>query len=174
MCYIQAMPMRWRVLYTIENIIEQEGIEIGMSELDELYNLVNHGSHRFLFKHKPGDPHPVLKTTKNDPQWRNRFFFVRRDSIPDGKDLPKKWATHGAGKSSKSASRFSVSVLDAFASSRSGKKHLAASPSIPAPKAVSTKGKGGKKRKTAETLEGLPLIQYQFEEYVSEVRIPDP
>ncbi|KAJ0792875.1 hypothetical protein HanOQP8_Chr01g0022901 [Helianthus annuus] len=33
MCYIQAMPMTWRVLYTIENIIEQEGIDIGMSEL---------------------------------------------------------------------------------------------------------------------------------------------
>ncbi|KAJ0912334.1 hypothetical protein HanRHA438_Chr06g0273081 [Helianthus annuus] len=74
----------------------------------------------------------------------------------------------GAGKSSKSAFCFSVSDLDAFASSRSGKKQLAASPSIPAPKAVSTKGKGGKKRKTAETLEGLPLIQHQFDEYVSE------
>ncbi|MFS7949238.1 hypothetical protein Hanom_Chr06g00569221 [Helianthus anomalus] len=79
-----------------------------------------------------------------------------------------------AGKSSKSASRFSVSDLDAFASSRSGKKQHAASPSIPAPKAVSIKGKGGKKRKTDDTLEGLPLIQHQFEEYVSKVRIPDP
>ncbi|MFS7969144.1 hypothetical protein Hanom_Chr09g00805751 [Helianthus anomalus] len=37
MCNIQAMPMMWRVLYTIENIIEQEGIEIGMSELAEFY-----------------------------------------------------------------------------------------------------------------------------------------
>ncbi|MFS7934472.1 hypothetical protein Hanom_Chr05g00391921 [Helianthus anomalus] len=87
MCYIQAMPMMWRVLYTIENIIEQEGIEIGMSELTQLYN-------RFLFKHKPGDPHPILKTTKNDTHWKSQFFFVRRDSIPDGKNLPKKWITH--------------------------------------------------------------------------------
>ncbi|KAJ0742830.1 hypothetical protein HanPI659440_Chr10g0368671 [Helianthus annuus] len=79
-----------------------------------------------------------------------------------------------ARKSSKSASRFSVSDLDAFASSWSGKKQLVGSPSILAPKAVSTKGKGGKKRKTADTLEGLPLIRHQFEEYVSEVRIPDP
>ncbi|KAJ0637333.1 hypothetical protein HanOQP8_Chr17g0672581 [Helianthus annuus] len=45
MCYIQAMPMMWRVLYTLENIIEQEGVEIGMSELSQLYNLVSHGSH---------------------------------------------------------------------------------------------------------------------------------
>ncbi|MFS7930173.1 hypothetical protein Hanom_Chr04g00341011 [Helianthus anomalus] len=33
MCYIQAMPMVWRVLFTLEHIIEQEGIDIGMSEL---------------------------------------------------------------------------------------------------------------------------------------------
>ncbi|MFS8003918.1 hypothetical protein Hanom_Chr13g01219511 [Helianthus anomalus] len=70
MCYIQAMPMMWRVLYTIENIIEQEGIEIGMSELSQLYNLVSHGSHRFLFKPKPGDSHPIHKTTKNDTTGR--------------------------------------------------------------------------------------------------------
>ncbi|MFS8003014.1 hypothetical protein Hanom_Chr13g01208891 [Helianthus anomalus] len=95
MCYIQAMPMMWRVLYTIENIIEHEGIEIGMPELSQPYNLVSHGSHRFLFKHKPGDPHLILKTTKNDTYWKSHFFFVRRDSIPDGKNLPKKWITHG-------------------------------------------------------------------------------
>ncbi|KAM0057701.1 hypothetical protein Hdeb2414_s0005g00161441 [Helianthus debilis subsp. tardiflorus] len=95
MCYIQAMPMMWRVLYTLENIIEQEDVDIGMSELSQLYNLVSHGSHCFLFKHKPGQPHPILKTTKNDTHWRNQFLFVRKDSIPDGKDLPKKWITQG-------------------------------------------------------------------------------
>ncbi|MFS7922019.1 hypothetical protein Hanom_Chr03g00243701 [Helianthus anomalus] len=54
-----------------------------------MYNLVSHGSHRFLFKHKPQKPHPFLKVTKNDTHWRNQFFFVRRDSIPDGNFLPK-------------------------------------------------------------------------------------
>ncbi|MFS7910399.1 hypothetical protein Hanom_Chr02g00105871 [Helianthus anomalus] len=82
MCFIQAMLMMWRVFYTHENIIEQEGVEIGMSELSQLYNLVSHGSHRFLFKHKPGQAYPILKTTKNDSNWRNQFFFVKRDSIP--------------------------------------------------------------------------------------------
>ncbi|MFS7912581.1 hypothetical protein Hanom_Chr02g00131641 [Helianthus anomalus] len=207
MCYIQAMPMMWRVLYTLENNIEQEGVEIGVSELSQLYNLVSHGSHRFLFKHKPGQAHPILKTTKNDSNWRNQFFFVRSDSIPDGNDLPKKWITQetpttkerivafwkldpavrtfqaktkdsqeissgsytilGAAKSSKSASRFSVSNLNEFASSRSVKKELAASPSILNPKGMSTRGKRAKKRKNAEPTEGLPLIQHQFEEYVS-------
>ncbi|KAJ0880380.1 hypothetical protein HanRHA438_Chr10g0462451 [Helianthus annuus] len=87
--------MMWRVLYTLESIIEQAYIELGMSELAELYNLVSHGSHRYLFKHKPGDAHPILKTTKNDTNWKKRFFFIRRNSIPDGKDLPLKWTTHG-------------------------------------------------------------------------------
>ncbi|MFS7936915.1 hypothetical protein Hanom_Chr05g00421361 [Helianthus anomalus] len=145
-----------------------------MSELSQMYNLISHGSYLFLFKHKPGQPHLILKTTKNDTHWRNQLFFVKRDSIPDGKDLPKIWITHGARKSTRSVSRFSVSDLDTFASSKSIKKQLAVSPSIPNPKDASTKGKGAKKRKTSEPLEGLPLIQHQFEEYVSEVRILDP
>ncbi|KAJ0826837.1 hypothetical protein HanRHA438_Chr17g0818771 [Helianthus annuus] len=72
------------------------------------------------------------------------------------------------GKSSKYASRFSVSDLNEYATSRSLKKELVASPSIPNPKSMSTRSKGAKKRKTAEPTEGLPLIQHQFEEYVSE------
>ncbi|MFS7937219.1 hypothetical protein Hanom_Chr05g00425041 [Helianthus anomalus] len=207
------MPMVWRILYTLEHIVEQEGIDIGMSELSQLYNLVSHGSYRYLFKSKPNQPHPILKATKNDTNWRNQFFFVMKDSVPDGKLLPKKWNTDAitlshiqespatqerieafwkldpairtyppkskdpvevlstmssAGKSSKSASRFSVSDLNEYHSLRSLKKELAASPSIPNPRSMSTRGKGAKKRKTAEPTEGLPLIQHQFEEYVSE------
>ncbi|MFS8004478.1 hypothetical protein Hanom_Chr13g01226321 [Helianthus anomalus] len=68
---------------------------MGVSELSQLYNLVSYGSHRFLLKHKSGQPHPILKTTKNDTNWRNHFFFVSRDSIPDGKDPRKRWITQG-------------------------------------------------------------------------------
>ncbi|KAM0035994.1 hypothetical protein Hdeb2414_s0015g00453071 [Helianthus debilis subsp. tardiflorus] len=92
--YIQAMPMIWRVLYTFERIIEQKGIDLGMAELAELYDLTTFGSHRYLLKRKAGEDHPVFKVTKNDTNWKRRFFFVRRDTIPDGKDLPKEWATH--------------------------------------------------------------------------------
>ncbi|MFS7910674.1 hypothetical protein Hanom_Chr02g00108991 [Helianthus anomalus] len=53
MCYIQAMSMVWMVLYTLEHIIEQEGLDIGMSELSQQYNLVSHGSYRYLFKSTP-------------------------------------------------------------------------------------------------------------------------
>ncbi|KAF5803223.1 hypothetical protein HanXRQr2_Chr06g0268811 [Helianthus annuus] len=92
--YIQAMPMIWRVVYTFERIIEQEGIDLGMAELAALYDLTTFGSHRYLLKRKAGEDHPVLKVTKNDTNWKRRFFFVRRDSLPDGNDLPKEWATH--------------------------------------------------------------------------------
>ncbi|MFS7964340.1 hypothetical protein Hanom_Chr08g00749101 [Helianthus anomalus] len=71
-------------------------------------------------------------------------------------------------KSSKSASKFSVNDLDVFAASKSIKKQLIASPSVPNPKRMSTRGKGAKKRKAAEALEGLPLLQHQFKDYVSE------
>ncbi|MFS7896989.1 hypothetical protein Hanom_Chr00s006468g01734001 [Helianthus anomalus] len=77
----------------------------------------------------------------------------------------------GEGKSSKSVFRFSVSDLQEYASSRSLKKELAASPSIPEPKGMSTRGKGAKKRKTVEPTEGLPLIEGQVQEYISKVRI---
>ncbi|MFS8016780.1 hypothetical protein Hanom_Chr15g01372621 [Helianthus anomalus] len=95
LCYVQAMPMVWIVLYTLEHIVEQEGVNICLSELSQLYNLVSHGSHHFLFKSKPQQTHPILKTTKNDSNWRNQFFFIKRDSIPNGSDLPKKWITKG-------------------------------------------------------------------------------
>ena len=58
--YIQAMPMIWRVLYTLERIIGQEGIDLGMAELAEMYDLTTFGSHRYLFKRKAGEDHPVF------------------------------------------------------------------------------------------------------------------
>ncbi|MFS7921724.1 hypothetical protein Hanom_Chr03g00240281 [Helianthus anomalus] len=84
------MPMMWRALYTVEQIISNEGIDFNMSELS-YYSLVTHGSHRFLFKAKPHQPLQILKTIKNDTTLKNQFFFVRRDSTPLGDSLPKKW-----------------------------------------------------------------------------------
>ncbi|MFS7948971.1 hypothetical protein Hanom_Chr06g00566061 [Helianthus anomalus] len=89
------MSMPWRVLYTFEQIISEEGLDFNLSELSRLYNLVSHGSHRFLFKAKPQQPLPLFKTTTNDTSWRNQFFFVTRDTIPLGNSLPKKWTLKG-------------------------------------------------------------------------------
>ena len=79
----------------------------------------------------------------------------------------------GAGKSSKSASKFGIDDLTNVKSAR--KKTPAASPTASAPKAP-IRGKGGKKRKAskAEDLQGLPLLRQQFLDYVNEVRITAP
>ncbi|MFS7937164.1 hypothetical protein Hanom_Chr05g00424381 [Helianthus anomalus] len=197
LCYIQAMQMVWRVLYTLEHIIEQEDIYIGMCELSQLYNLVSHGSYRYLFKSKPQKSHPILKTTKNDTNWRNQFFFVRRDSIPNGNQLPKKslvtkerveafWKLDPAIRtyppkskdledissiSYTMSSKFSLTDHQDIASPKSLKKELAASQSNPEPKGMSTRGKGTKRKTPVETSEGLPLMERQLHNYVSEVRI---
>ncbi|KAJ0880065.1 hypothetical protein HanRHA438_Chr10g0458971 [Helianthus annuus] len=71
-----------------------------------------------------------------------------------------------AGKSTKSASKFSVTDLTTV---RSSKRKAPTSPSASIPKAP-LKGKGGKKRKAseAEDLQGLPLIRQQFLDYFNE------
>ncbi|MFS8004139.1 hypothetical protein Hanom_Chr13g01222171 [Helianthus anomalus] len=39
------MPMLWRVFHTIEQIINNDGIDFNLSELSYLYSLVTYGSH---------------------------------------------------------------------------------------------------------------------------------
>ncbi|MFS7947465.1 hypothetical protein Hanom_Chr06g00548601 [Helianthus anomalus] len=36
LCYNQAMSMLWRVLYTLEQIIRDEGLDFNLSELSHL------------------------------------------------------------------------------------------------------------------------------------------
>ncbi|KAF5811474.1 hypothetical protein HanRHA438_Chr04g0191481 [Helianthus annuus] len=72
------------------------------------------------------------------------------------------------GKSSKSAFRFSVGDLQDIVSPRSIKKELAASQSVSEVKGTCTRGKGAKRKKPSEPSEGLPLMEHQLYEYVSE------
>ncbi|KAJ0814446.1 hypothetical protein HanPSC8_Chr17g0785811 [Helianthus annuus] len=75
----------------------------------------------------------------------------------------------GAVKSSKSASKFGVSDIQDIVSPRSIKKELAASQSMPESKGISTRAKGrSKRKKPSESSEGLPLIEQQLHEAVSE------
>ena len=85
------MPVIWRVLYWVDLLNEKRGMKIGVSELAFVYDLQTHGSSRFLFKVKTGKTHLVLKSKQNDGSWKERFFFVKRKSIPDGEDLPMEW-----------------------------------------------------------------------------------
>ncbi|MFS7922022.1 hypothetical protein Hanom_Chr03g00243731 [Helianthus anomalus] len=74
-----------------------------------------------------------------------------------------------AAKTSKSASKFGVSNIQDIVSPRSTKKELVASQSIPESKGMSTRAKGGNKRKKpSESSEGLPLVEKQLHEAVSE------
>ncbi|MFS7943445.1 hypothetical protein Hanom_Chr06g00500361 [Helianthus anomalus] len=62
--FSQRMPMLWRVLC--------------------------HGSCRFLFYSTSSNP-LILRATRNKEEWKSKFFFVKRDSIPGGADYPVKW-----------------------------------------------------------------------------------
>ena len=93
--YSQAMPMVWRVLYTLEILNRSEISPLGLPEIAFCYNLRSHGSSRFLFQRKSNRESLILKTTKNDIGWKEKFFFVRRDSIPGGEDIPIQWVNKG-------------------------------------------------------------------------------
>jgi hypothetical protein len=93
--YIQAMPVIWRILYWINLLNEKNEMKIGVNELASVYDLQTHGSSRFLFKLKTGKNRLVLKSKQNDGPWKERFFFVKRKSIPNGEDLPAEWIRKG-------------------------------------------------------------------------------
>lgn len=93
--FSQVMPMVWRILLVIHKVNNSHSLNLGIPELAQIYNLRSHGSSRFLFQVKSGHSHLVLRATQNDPNWKGRFFFVRRDSIPNGNNLPTLWIKKG-------------------------------------------------------------------------------
>jgi hypothetical protein len=95
LCYSQAMAQMWRILWTLECINKNHGLDLGLSELKLLYRVCSHGSHQYLFKGPSKLDPPLLKVTRNGASWRQRFFFVRRDSLPELRKLPTKWVTTG-------------------------------------------------------------------------------
>ncbi|KAF5790392.1 hypothetical protein HanRHA438_Chr09g0394271 [Helianthus annuus] len=91
----QAMLMLWRVLHTIEQIISNKGIDFNLFELSYLYSHVTHGSHRFLFKAKPHQPLPILKTTQMIPHGRINSSLCEGILFLKGIVCPKKWILKG-------------------------------------------------------------------------------
>ncbi|MFS8016470.1 hypothetical protein Hanom_Chr15g01369081 [Helianthus anomalus] len=124
-----------------------------------------------MFKAKPQHPLPLLKTTKNDTNSRNQFFFVRRDTIPLGNTLPKKWALKGAQKSaSKSASKFDLGDIDSMISPRSLKRELAKGQSQPEPKMMSTRARtGSKRKKPADSTDDAFQVERPFHDVITEL-----
>ena len=70
-------------------------MSLDVADIATMYDLQTFRSSRFVLKVKAGHPHMVLKTRHNDKTWKERFFFVKRSSIPHGIDLPYEWVTKG-------------------------------------------------------------------------------
>ncbi|KAJ0800387.1 hypothetical protein HanPI659440_Chr03g0102411 [Helianthus annuus] len=109
----------------------------------------------------PAAKERLLAFKKLDPE--TRTFQV---TTQDSQEVSSASVTmSSAGKSSKSASKFGIDDLTNVKSAK--KKTPAASPTASAPKAP-IRGKGSKKRKAYEDLQGLPLLRQQFLDYFNE------
>ncbi|KAJ0467768.1 hypothetical protein HanIR_Chr14g0688951 [Helianthus annuus] len=91
--YIQVMPMIWGVLYTLERIIEQEGIDLGMSELAEMYDLTTFGStdicsNENLVKNTPFLKPPRTTPTGNDVSSSSKEILSPMERIYQGNGPP--------------------------------------------------------------------------------------
>ncbi|KAF5773699.1 hypothetical protein HanXRQr2_Chr13g0591471 [Helianthus annuus] len=90
--YAQTMPMVWRVLMVPDQIKSRHCPDLCIEDLPIAYRLRSHGNNHFLLF--PTSKNPlILKATKNEYQWQRKFFFVKRDSIDGGFDLPVRWLT---------------------------------------------------------------------------------
>ena len=94
LCFAQTMPMVWRVLIMLNQIKTLHVPDLCIEDLPLAYRLRSHGNSRFLLFSTSSNP-LILKASKNEDGWQRKFFFVRRDSIPEGKSLPVKWLTSG-------------------------------------------------------------------------------
>ncbi|KAJ0650253.1 hypothetical protein HanOQP8_Chr15g0590281 [Helianthus annuus] len=90
--YAQTMPMVWRILMVLDQIKSHHCPNLCIEDLPVAYRLRSHGNSRFLLFSTSKNP-LILKATKNEDQWQRKFFFVKRDSIDGGLDLPVSWLT---------------------------------------------------------------------------------
>ncbi|KAJ0612037.1 hypothetical protein HanHA300_Chr01g0022661 [Helianthus annuus] len=92
--YAQTMPMVWRVLVMLDQIKSRHIPYLCIEDLHIAYRLRSHGNSHFLLFSTSKNP-LILKATKNEDEWKRKFFFVKRDSIAKSVDLPVKWLTSG-------------------------------------------------------------------------------
>ncbi|MFS7978247.1 hypothetical protein Hanom_Chr10g00913311 [Helianthus anomalus] len=88
--FSQTMPMLWRVLLVLDRIKNAHIPDLSVHDLPLAYRLRCHGSCRFLFYSTCSDP-LILRATRNEEEWKSKFFFVKRNSIPGGAEYPVKW-----------------------------------------------------------------------------------
>ncbi|KAJ0554630.1 hypothetical protein HanPSC8_Chr08g0341511 [Helianthus annuus] len=92
--FAQTMPMVYRVLVVLDQIKTHHIPDLCIEDLPIAYRLRSHGSSQFLLFSTFKNP-LILKATKNEDEWRRKFFFVKRESIDKGVDFPVKWLTIG-------------------------------------------------------------------------------
>ncbi|MFS7930600.1 hypothetical protein Hanom_Chr04g00346161 [Helianthus anomalus] len=168
MCYSQAMPMLWRVLYTLEQSISDERLGFNLYEFSHMYAIVSHGSHWSRFKSKPHQPLLILKTTKTTPQGRTMNNFAFLAELPSteeriaaflaldstirtfkikAKDLEETTSTSftmsicAPRSPRKSTSKLDLGDIDNMITPHSIKKELAKGQSQPEPKTMTTRAK---------------------------------
>ncbi|MFS7910356.1 hypothetical protein Hanom_Chr02g00105381 [Helianthus anomalus] len=160
--YNQAMPMIWRALYTIEDIINVDDLDFNFSEISYLYSLVTHGSTRFLFKAKPHQPLPILKTTQNDSTWKNYNQLRLSCQLSWNKKVGCRLAAFLV----LDLRTFKPRIKDSEENTSTSYK---ASQSLPEPKAVTTRAKAGSKsKKPVEPEDNGFEVKRQFLEFVTE------
>ncbi|KAJ0682489.1 hypothetical protein HanPI659440_Chr16g0647911 [Helianthus annuus] len=149
-CFSQTMPMLWRVLSVLDQIKNNHIPDLSVHDLPLAYRLKCHDSCRFLFYSTSSDP-LILRATRNEEEWKSKFFFVKRDSIPGGADYPVNWLKKD---SSKVPVYLDLDELDSYPTPTIVKKEAPAATSskpLLAPKAnPRTRASTAKKRKGLE------------------------
>ena len=95
MSYGQASPMLWRILYVLNIIMADKKLELKVPDLSIVYTLTTFGSGFYILKVKDKNKRLIGEVTQNDDHWKNRFFFVKRESLPVGSYLPSSWVAGG-------------------------------------------------------------------------------
>ncbi|MFS8017278.1 hypothetical protein Hanom_Chr15g01378521 [Helianthus anomalus] len=92
--FSQTMHMVWRVLLVIDCIKNNHVPDLCINDLPMVYRLRSHGSSRFLYYSTTNNPF-IIRATRNEEEWKIKFFFEKRSSTPGGESFPMKWLTRG-------------------------------------------------------------------------------
>ena len=89
--YIQTTLGVWRILHWISLLNENKGMNVGLEEIASVYDIKPLRSFWFVLKRKPGRTPLVEDFSQEDGLWKERFFLVKRSTIPLGETLPMEW-----------------------------------------------------------------------------------
>ncbi|MFS7993453.1 hypothetical protein Hanom_Chr12g01094291 [Helianthus anomalus] len=68
----------------MDKLNQKHFLNITVFELANVYELRTHGARRFTVRVKPWQYPLVVITQHNEKDWKTKFFFLLRDSLPNG------------------------------------------------------------------------------------------